>query len=445
MEHNMELQTILQEQNHLCLNEFIGDLQPFDIAEMVSALDSEEQITFFYLVTASFGAEILEYLDPELQYKILLRINEQRKSDLINEMSSDTIVNLFLSVHANQGKKLLAYLPENYREKIHHLMNYDPDTAGRLATIDYVAARIHWTVEQTIRHIRKVGQEAEIVSYIYVIGRNGDLVGVVSLKDIILADAGTILVEIVQGEPVSVSVDVHREEAADVLSKYDLIALPVVTHDQRMIGILTVDDLIDVILEEATEDFQKLGGSQPLMDPYFKNSIWSIYRKRIGWLLILFVAEAYTGTVLRHYEETLSEQIALAFFVPLLIGTGGNTGSQTVTTLVRAMAVGEVDFKDIFRVFRKEATTGLFLGLSMGTVAFIRAFFLGVNVNVGAVVAISAMFIVIWASMVASVLPMILNKLKVDPAIVSGPFITTLVDGTGLILYFTVAKIILHL
>ncbi|EKN70809.1 magnesium transporter [Neobacillus bataviensis LMG 21833] len=208
MEHNMELQTILQEQNQPLLNKFLGDLQPFDIAEMVSALNSEEQMNLFLLVPASLGAEILEYLDPEQQYKILLRINEQSKSDLINEMSSDTIVNLFLSVHANQGKKLLGYLPESYREKIHHLMNYEPNTAGRLATIDYVAARIHWTVEQTIRHIRKVGQEAEIVSYIYVLGRNGDLVGVVSLKDIILAEAGTILEEIVQGEPVFVSVDV---------------------------------------------------------------------------------------------------------------------------------------------------------------------------------------------------------------------------------------------
>ncbi|MFJ5716376.1 magnesium transporter [Neobacillus sp. NPDC093127] len=440
-----ELQTILQEHNQVNLNELISDLQPFDIAAMVSELDIEEQLTFFFLVPTPLGAEILEYLEPELQYKILLRMKEQFKSDLLNEMSSDTIVNLLLSVHPNQAKKLMDYLPDDYQVKINTLMNYEPNTAGRLATIDYVAARTHWTVEQTLGHIRKVGHEAEIVSYIYVVDRQGELVGVVSLKDIILANEGTVLEEIIQGEPIYVSVDVHQQEAADVLSKYDLVAIPVVTHNQRMIGILTVDDLIDVIREEATEDFQKLGGSQPLTEPYFKNTIWSIYRKRIGWLLILFVAEAYTGTVLRHYEDTLSEQIALAFFVPLLIGTGGNTGSQTVTTLVRAMAVGEVEFKDIFKVFRKEVSTGVFLGLTMGTVALIRAFFLGVHFNVGAVVAISALFIVIWASMVAAVLPMILNKLKVDPAIVSGPFITTLVDGTGLILYFTVAKILLHL
>lgn len=212
-----------------------------------------------------------------------------------------------------------------------------------------------------------------------------------------------------------------------------------------MIGIITVDDLIDVIHEEATEDFQKLGGSQPLDEPYFKNSVWHLFKKRIGWLLILFVAEAYTGSVLRHYEDTLSEQIALAFFVPLLIGTGGNTGSQTVTTLVRALAVGEIQFKDMFKVFRKEVSTGLFLGISMGSFTLIRAFILGVNMDTASVVAISALFIVIWASMVAAVLPMILHKLKIDPAVVSGPFITNLVDGTGLIIYFTMAKIILHL
>ncbi|OIK11097.1 magnesium transporter [Bacillus sp. MUM 116] len=439
------LKQILMEQNQFELIEFLTHYQPFDIAEMFGGLEPEEQLMLISSVPKLLGAEIIEYLEPELQYQILHRIKDSFTSELLNEMSSDTIVNLLLSVHPNQAKKLLAFLPDDYRLKINTLMSFEPNTAGRLATVDYIAARTNWTVDQTLQHIRRVGEEAEIVSYIYVLGIRGELVGVVSLKEIILAKPGSKLEEMIQGDPISVPVDMHKEDAASVLSKYDLVAIPVVSKESRMIGILTVDDLIDVIHEEATEDIQKLGGSQPLTEPYFKNSIWNLFRKRIGWLLILFVAEAYTGTVLRHYEDTLSKQIALSFFVPLLIGTGGNTGSQTVTTLVRALAMGEIQFKDMFKVFRKEVSTGFFLGITMGIVALIRSIFLGVNLHIGSVVAISALFIVIWASMVAAVLPMILHKLKIDPAIVSGPFITTLVDGTGLILYFTMAKIILHI
>lgn len=447
MNQNMiqEMKAILNDQNRDSLMEYVSRFQPFDIAKILSELELKEQLIFIITIPIPIGTEILEYLEPELQYKILHRMKDGFASSLILEMSSDSVVNLLLSIHPHQAKKMMAFLPDNYREKINTLMSYEPDTAGRLATVDYIAARINWTVDQTLHHVRKVGHDAEITSYIYVLGSRGELTGVVSLKEIILAKPGTKLEEILQGETISVSVNMHQQEAAAVLSKYNFVAIPVVAQDNRMIGIITVDDLIDVIHEEATEDIQKLGGSQPLNEPYFKNSVGALFRKRIGWLLILFVAEAYTSSVLKHYEDTLSEQIALSFFIPLLIGTGGNTGSQTVTTLVRALAVGEVQFQDMFKVFKKEVSTGFFLGITMASVAIVRAFILGVSMNIGAVVALSALFIVIWASVVAAILPMVLHKIKIDPAVVSGPFITTFVDGTGLIIYFTLAKIILHL
>ncbi|MED4351929.1 magnesium transporter [Schinkia azotoformans] len=440
-----EIKQLLQEQYQGSFYEYISQFHPYDIATNLNELKHEEKLQLISLVPIQLGAAILEYLEPDLQYEILDGVTESLTSSLLNEMSSDTIVNLLLSIHPHQTKKLSQLLPYDYREKINTLMNYEPNTAGRLASVDYIAARINWTVDQALQHIRKVGQDAEMISCIYVVGNRGELVGVVSLKDIILAKSGTTLGEIIQGDTISVSVSMHQKEAADVLSKYDFVAIPVVDQDNRMIGIITVDDLIDVIHEEATEDIQKLGGSQPLEEPYFKNSVWGVFRKRIGWLLILFVAEAYTGNVLRHYEDTLNEVISLAFFIPLLIGTGGNSGTQTVTTLIRALAVGEVEFKDIFKVMKQEIATGIFLGLAMGLVAFIRAEFLGVGFDIGSVVAITAIFIVIWSSTVASVLPLVLHKLKVDPAVVSGPFIATFVDGTGLIIYFTIAKVILGL
>lgn len=440
-----ELRSLLNRQNQEVFMEYISRYQPFDLAEALEQLEQIEQLQLVTWLPISLGAEIIEYVEPELQYRLLSRIKEDNTSSLLNEMSSDTVVDMLLAIHPHQAKKLMNFLPTDYREKIRTLMTFAPETAGSLATVDYISARMIWSVDQALQHVRKVGHEAEIASYVYVIGTHGELVGVVSLRELVLAKTGTMLEEIIKGEVISVPADLHQEDVADILSKYDLVAIPVVTQDNRMIGIITVDDLIDVIHEEATEDIQKLGGSQPLEEPYFKNSIWSVFRKRIGWLLILFIAEAYTGNVLRHYEDTLSEVVALAFFIPLLIGTGGNSGTQTVTTLVRAMAVGEVEFKDIFRVMRKEVTTGLLLGVTMGVAALIRAEMLGVGFDIGAVVAITAICIVIWSSFVAGALPLILHKLKVDPAVVSGPFIATLVDGTGLIIYFTMAKIMLNL
>ncbi|OPA73658.1 magnesium transporter [Paenibacillus selenitireducens] len=424
---------------------YIESFRPFDLAQCIEQLESKEQIKLFKILDPVMSAEILEYLEPVLQYRILNQLEETLTAQVLHKMSSDVVADMMLAIHRYQAEKLLNLLPEAYGQKVQTLMTFPEHTAGSLATVDYIAARSTWTLEKTLRHIRKIGHKAEITSYVYITGNKGELLGVVSLKKIILTEPQTQISEIVMGEVISVPASMGQEEAADLLTRYDLVALPVVDQQERLIGVITVDDLIDVIHEEATEDIQKLGGSQPLTEPYFKSSVFQLYRKRIIWLLILFVAEAYTGTVLRHYEETLSEVIALAFFIPLLIGTGGNTGTQTVSTLVRALAVGEVQFRDMFKVIRKEVTTGLMTGATISLIAIGRALLLGVDWNVGLVVGITALTIVIWASFVAAILPLILYKLKADPAVVSSPFITTLVDGTGLVIYFTIAKIVLRL
>ncbi|MFN0071904.1 MAG: magnesium transporter, partial [Chloroflexota bacterium] len=242
-----------------------------------------------------------------------------------------------------------------------------------------------------------------------------------------------------------VRADADQEEAARLLDQHNLIALPVVDEDDRLLGIITADDAADVLMEEAEEDIQRLGGSQPLDEPYLRASVGHLFGKRAPWLLFLFLGQAYTSSVLSLFETTLSEMVALAFFIPMLIGTGGNVGSQTVTTLVRAMGTGEVDLGDVFRVLKREITVGTLLGLLMGIASFIRAWTMGSALTVGPAVAIAAIFIVIWAATVAAILPLALKKLRVDPAVVSAPFITTLVDGTGLFIYFTVARLVLGL
>nr|WP_148466639.1 magnesium transporter [Paenibacillus sp. GM2] len=440
-----ELKKWLVEKNQERLYEFLVRYQPYDIAQMLLKLGEYEQADLIDSLSDELAAEILEYVDPDVQYHILDHVSKGKTALILNEMSSDKVVDLLIAIHPHQAQTLLKFLPEEHRKKIEALMRYPEKTAGSLATVDYIAVRNNWTVEHTLQHIRKVGQDAEMVYYIYVLDSSGILVGIVSLKDTILATENTCIEVIMKKDMITVPAQMDQQEVANQLSNYDLVALPVVTEEQRMIGIITVDDLIDVIHEEATEDIQKLGGSEPLNEPYFEASFWSIFKKRLPWLLILFIAEAYTGTVLKHFEDTLEAVVSLAFFVPLLVGTGGNTGTQVVATIIRAVGVGEIKFRDLFRVIKREATIGICLGLVMGIAGLIRASILGVGFEVAQVVAITMLFIVIWSSIVASALPLIIRKLRLDPAVVSGPFITTFVDGTGLVIYFMVAKTILNL
>ncbi|MCH5584325.1 magnesium transporter [Shimazuella sp. AN120528] len=443
--------TLLQDQIRINLKdestdvyELLNPLQPYDIAEVIKGLEHEERLQLLPLISIPLAAETIEYLEPELQYHILQHLPISFSTPLFKQMSSDTVVDMLLAIHPLQAERLLDLLPLDYRRKINQLMTYPENTAGSLMTVDFISARTYWNIEQTLQHIRKVGHEAELVSYIYVTDTRGILVGVVSLKELIFASPDTKLENIVTEDVVCVPAEMEQEEAAIILSRYDLIALPVINHERRLVGIITVDDVFDVIQEEATEDFQKLGGSQPLEDTYFKTSSLQLFNKRIIWLLVLFIGGAYTSNVLSHYQNAVNQVVALSFFIPLLIGTGGNTGSQIVSTLVRALGVGEVAFKDVFRVIKKELLTGVLLGVCLGIVAYVRALLLHVELNIGYVVSLSALAIVLWSSLVSAFLPLLLHRLKIDPAVVSGPLISTLVDGTGLIIYFSIAQLILH-
>lgn len=423
----------------------LAALQPFDIAEILQELEFADSLVLAGRLPSELGAASLEYLEPALCYRILRHLPDRQAANLLMQMSGDAIVDLLRAIHPKQAEIVTAWLPEEHRAPIATLLTFPEGTAGSLATSNYIAVREGWVVGQTLEHVRKIGSRAEVVSYIYVVNSRGQLVGVVSLRDLIFTAADTPLHNLVSTNVISVQADADQDEAAHLLTQYDFVALPVVDAQRRLIGVVTVDDLVDVIERSATEDIQKMGGSRPLEDTYLNTSIKTLFHKRVGWLLLLFLAEAYTGTVLRHYESTLSEAVGLAFFIPLLIGTGGNTGSQVVATLVRSLAVGDVQFRDMLRVLLRELATGALLGLMMGTAALLRAFTLGVGTSLGPVVAVTALFIVIWASTVAAVLPLVLHHFKVDPAVVSGPFITTIVDGTGLIIYFTLARFILGL
>jgi magnesium transporter len=303
------------------------------------------------------------------------------------------------------------------------------------------------TVGEALKHIRSVAREKESIFSCYVLDGDGHLLGSASLRDLVMAEMGQPVTEVMRKKPVFVSALDDQEVVANKISKYNLLAVPVLEKDGTVVGFVTVDDVIDVIREEETEDILKMGGIEPgaLDKPYFENSIPRVVRKRIGWLLLLFVAETFTGTVLRYYEDELAAVVALSFFIPLLIGTGGNAGSQTVTTVIRSIALGEIGLRDLWRVLAREASTGVLIGLLVGAIAFGRALLWGAHMPLAITVAITVLVICSWSTTVGSLIPIAAERFGIDPAVLSAPLIATLVDATGLVIYFTIAKAILHL
>ncbi|HOA35481.1 MAG TPA: magnesium transporter [Bacillota bacterium] len=441
-----QVRSLLQERvAPAALRELTGDLQPYDLSVLLNNLAADEQLLLLAALPPGTAAETLEYFEPVEQYRFLDHLEHEITADILNLMPSDAVVELFAALHPRQTEQLFELLQEPFREQIRNQMSYPENSAGSLASVDYIAARRWWTVEQTLSHMRKVQVTAELYNYIYILGPLGELVGVLSLRQLILAEPSTRLEEIMVQKLITVPAELDQEQAAQLVANYDLIALPVISSSGKMAGILTVDDIIDVIEEEATEDIHLLGGSEPVDTPYFKTGLGTFFRKRIVWLLLLFIAQAFTGNILRHYEDLLTQVVALSFFIPLLIGTAGNAGTQTSTMVIRAMSVGEIRAGDFLKVIWRELRLGLALALPMAGITFLRALLLGSSSHLGLTVAATILVIITVSSTLGAIMPIIGKKLSLDPAVFSSPMITTLVDTLGLIIYFHFASMLMGL
>jgi len=334
------------------------------------------------------------------------------------------------------------------RAEVERLCQYPPHSAGGIMTTEFVRLAPTMKVADALRHIRSVARDKESIYACYVMeAATGHLLGSLSLRDLVMADLETPVTEAMRKKPITVDVLEDQESVAHKIAKYNLLAVPVLEKDGSVVGFVTVDDVVDVLIEEGTEDMLRLAGVEPgaLDKPYFDNPVLLVVRKRIGWLLLLFVAETFTGTVLRYFEGELAAVVALTFFIPLLIGTGGNAGSQTVTTIIRSLALHEIRLRDAWRVLGREATTGITIGVLLGGVAFGRALLWGAQMPLAATVAVTILAICSWSTTVGSLIPILAERVGVDPAVLSAPLITTLVDATGLVIYFRIAKTILRL
>jgi magnesium transporter len=427
------------------LKELLVQLHPADIADLLDNLDEQERLVVFKLLDTTTAAEVLDEALDDTTFGLIEAVPDERIADLLEILPMDDAAELLSELPPERSKELIALMEPKEATEVQTLLGYEDETAGRLMTEKVVRARRRWTVQETIEHLRHLDPEAETFVYLYTVDDDNHLTGVVPLRRLLTAPPDATLGELVEPDVIVVGVDTDQEEVARLVARYDLAAIPVLDREGHLAGIITHDDVVDIVAEETTEDIQRLGGAQPLEHNYLATRVTTVVRKRIGWLLLLFITETLTGSVIRLYAGEIEKVVALSFFIPLLIGTGGNAGSQTTSTITRALATEEITLSDALRVWWHEGRVGLFLGLGMGVVAFIRALTWGAGDALALTVALAIMAIVLWANNMGSLLPLLAVRLGIDPAIVSGPMMSTLVDATGLLIYFSIARIVLGL
>jgi magnesium transporter len=440
-----EIQELIREREREGVAGLAERIGPAEWAALVPRLDPGEVAVLLQWLPDDEIPELLEELSPAEAAAILRTLSQAEAAAVLAGMDPDDAADVVEELSEPEAEGILIRMAPEEAAEIRGLADFPPDSAGGIMTPEFVAVPPEARAADAIAAIRRLVDEAETVNYVYVVDSERHLLGVLSLYRLLLSQADTPVSQLMAPTTVRVRATADRETAARLLTERNLLAIPVVDDADHLLGIITEDDVADVLEAETTEDIERLGGSEPLNVPYRISSVLLLVRKRIGWLLLLFVAEAYTGTVLRNFETELADVVALSFFIPLLIGTGGNIGSQTVTLIVRAMALNEVSFRDVAWIAFKEMRVGLILGAIMAVIAFGRATLLGVGADIGTVVAVTILAICLWSATVAAVLPLALRRVRIDPAVVSAPLITTLVDGTGLIIYFEIAKFVLRL
>lgn len=423
------------------------EMHAADLANVVEALPHGRVGDFLRALPANRAAQVIEYLDEELRAEFLEHVSTEQAAEIISEMTPDDRADVLEALEEETADEILSDLTAEAREETEKLLQYEPDSAGGLMTTEFVSVRRSDSVDEALARVRAAARSGrrESMHAIYVVDEDGKLVGVMSLRELVAAPEGGAVADVMHEEIVSVPASADREEVARVTSEYDLVAVPVVDGFGRMVGVITVDDVIDAMVEEQTEDVQRLGAVQPLDDPYFVSSFWDVARRRVGWLVILFVGEMFTGTAMRAYEDTLAKAIVLTLFIPLIISSGGNSGSQSATLITRALAVGDVDVRDVLRVFLRELGQGVVLGACLGAIGFVRALMWHSGPSVSAVVALSLVLVVLVGTVVGAMMPLLLKRLGFDPALASSPFVASTVDVTGLVIYFTVARQLLQL
>ena len=449
-----EIQSMIEARNFTALRELFSEMPPADVAEIILDLPEDEQVIIFRILPHALAADVFEYLDVdvEAQQQLLRGMAHEQVVSILNEMSPDDRTALLEELPSAAARQLIRLLTPEERRIAQALLGYPEGSVGRLMTPDLVAVDAGWTVSEVLNYIRDHGQDSETLNVVYVVDDRGKLIDDVRIREFLLKPLEMKVSDLMEENFIALNVTDSQQEALNVFRKYDRTVLPVVDSSGVLLGLVTIDDMLDVAEEEATEDIQKFGGMEAMEEPYMRIPLWRMVRKRATWLVVLFIGEMLTASAMGYYEGAIAKAVVLALFLPMIISSGGNSGSQASMLIIRAMALGEVTLRDWWRVMRKEVIAGLMLGCVLGAIGFLRVAVWAQFSNVygphwmlvAVTVGVALIGVVLWGSLSGSMLPFILRRVGADPATSSAPFVATLVDVTGLVIYFSIALLILR-
>jgi len=450
MEERAEKLEMLIEQidskNFSEIKEILINENPADIASFFEELETERLVLLFRLLPKDIAAETFVEMPSDLQEHLIKSFSDMELKEVLDELYLDDAVDIVEEMPANVVKRILKTAAPDMRKMINELLKYPDDSAGSIMTIEYISLRPSMTVEEAIKRIRRVGVDKETIYTCYVTEGDRKLIGLVTVKDLLLAEEDTVISDIMETNIISVRTTEDQEVVSNIFSKYDFMAVPVTDEENRLVGIITFDDAIDVMQDEATEDIEKMAAIMPTDKTYLKTSVFELWKARIPWLLLLMISATFTGKIMRSFEDALAAQVVLTAFIPMLMDTAGNSGGQTSVTIIRGLSLGEIEMRDLLKIIWKEIRVAVFCGVTLAGANFVKILLVDrVSIEIALVVSLTIIITVIFAKITGATLPVLAKQLKFDPAVMSSPFITTIVDAIALLVYFNIAAQFLNL
>ena len=444
------IRVLLEEKKFNTLRDILTTMKPYDIAAIFEELQDEKTPILFRIMPKELAAETFVEMDDETQEFLIHGLSDSELKEVVDELFVDDAVDLIEEMPANVVKRILRQADKDMRKQINELLKYPEDSAGSIMTTEFIVLRPDMTAEMAIKRIRRTGVDKETIYTCYVTDNNNKLIGISTVKDLLLADDDDLVKDLMEENVISVNTLDDQEQVAQMFSNYNFLALPVVDNENRLVGIVTIDDAIDVIQEEATEDIEKMAAVLPSDKPYMKTSVWGIYRKRIPWLLVLMLSATFTSAIISSFEGALASVIVLSSFIPMITGSGGNAGSQASVSVIRALSLGEIEFKSMFRVLWKELRVSILCGATLAAANFIKLMIFDLNGNPNAfvialVVSLTLLGTIMMSKLVGSSLPLLASKIGFDPAVMANPLISTVCDSLSLLIYFGIATTILNI
>ena len=446
LDHADLLLSLMESRQYAKLREEALEINPADIAAVMDDLEDEESLKLFRILPKSLVADVFPLMDDDTQQFIIMSLSTREASNIIDNLMSDDAADVLEEMPANVVKRLLANTSRETRHDVNMLLQYPEDSAGSVMTVEFMDLKARMTVEQAITRIRRIGLDSETINICYVLDETRRLLGTVALRYLLIQPNDALIGDIMNENVISINTTTDQEEAAWLFQKYDFTAMPVVDHEDRLVGIITIDDIVDILQEEATEDIEKMAAIIPTEKPYMRTGILDTYKKRIPWLLFLMLSATFTGSIITRFESALSAYVVLTAYIPMLMDTAGNAGSQASVSIIRGLSLNEIEFKKLFVVVWKEIRVAVMCGVTLAAANFVKLQLLDrLPMTVAFVVCLTLVFVIMFAKTIGCILPMIADRIGFDPAVMASPLITTIVDAVALLVYFTLATHLLHL